>query len=326
MCVGEREKRWYTSNMKKSTFILFGIFIIPSFANALFERDLYFGMKGNEVAVLQQFLTDQDLYSGPVNGNFFSLTQSAVKRFQEQEGINPAVGYFGPLTRAHANSAFVPVSREKQIADLEAKIAALKAEIAALLVKIAPPPPPAVVLLSPPPLESSVPPPPPPLSALITPPPPPAAVLEISGLQESNFPITEITPFKLGEITIRNGTANSVNFSLLELDIFEAMNSPLNRNNLTNLILRDGIATSDTLISKTEFTFNSADPLSGSAYNRRQINLSFPVTIAPGKTKVFGFWIENMKYVIAGSLRMEPFAFQMTSGAPVGTFKFTLTR
>lgn len=311
--------------MYKFILVFLGILIAPSLAYAAFEQDLYFGVVGDEVATLQQFLTDQGLYAGPVNGNFFSLTQSAVKRFQEREGISPAAGYFGPLTRARANSILIPVSRERQIADLEAQIAALKAEIAALLAKIAPPPPPVAIPPPPPPVVSEVEPLPPP-TPTPPPPPPPAAVLEVSGLQEGAFPASEITPFKLGEITIRNGTATSSSFSQIELDIFEAMNSPLNRNKLVNLILRDGTIYSDTLISKTEFTFNDQDPPSGSAYNRRQINLSFPVTIKPDETKVFGFWIENMKYVIGGSLRFEPFAFQTNNGAPAGTFRFTLTR
>lgn len=312
--------------MYKFILVFLGILIAPSFAYAAFEQDLYFGVVGGEVAILQQFLTDQGLYTGPVNGNFFSLTQAGVKRFQERESISPAAGYFGPLTRARANTIVIPVSREKQIADLKVQIAALKAEIAALLAKIVPPPPPAAI---PPPPPVSVPPPsepPPPPPAPVTPPPPPAAVLEVSGLQEEAFPASEITPLKLGEITIRNSTATSTTFSQIELDIFEAMNSPLNRNNLVNLILRDGTIYSDTLISKTEFTFNDQDPPSGSAYNRRQINLSFPVTVKSGETKVFGFWIENMKYVISGSLRFEPFAFQTTNGPPAGTFRFTLTR
>lgn len=312
--------------MSKFTLIFLGILIAPSFVYAAFEQDLYFGVVGDGVATLQQFFTDQGLYAGPVNGNFFSLTQNAVKRFQEREGISPAAGYFGYLTRARANSILILVSREKQIANLEAKIAALKAEIAALLAKIAPPaPPPPPAITPPPPVVSKVEPPPPP-APVTPPPPPPAAVLEVSGSQEGAFPASEITPLKLGEITIRNGTATSSSFSQIELDIFEAMNSPLNRNNLVNLVLRDGTIYSDTLISKTKFTFNDQDPPSGSAYNRRQINLSFPVTVKPDETKVFGFWIENMKYVISGSLRFEPFAFQTNNGAPAGTFRFTLTR
>lgn len=313
--------------MHKFTLVFLGIILAPSFAYAAFEQNLYFGVVGDEVTALQQFLTDQGLYAGPINGNFFSLTQSGVKRFQEREGISPAAGYFGSLTRARANSILIPVSREKQIADLEAQIAALKAEIAALLAKIAPTPPPAPsVTPPPPPVVSEVVLPPPPPAPVTPPPPPPAAVLEVSGSQEGTFPTSEVTPLKLGEITIRNGTASSSSFSQIELDIFEAMNSPLNRNNLVNFILREGILTSDTLISKTEFTFNRDDPPSGSAYNRRQVNLPFPITMASGETKVFGLWIENLKYVIGGSLRFEPFAFQMTGGAPIGTFRFTLTR
>jgi len=69
-----------------------------------FDRNLSYGMKNDqEVLRLQQFLTAQGLYNGPVTGNYLSLTESAVKAFQERENIAPQSGYFGPLTKARAN-------------------------------------------------------------------------------------------------------------------------------------------------------------------------------------------------------------------------------
>ncbi len=69
----------------------------------IFSKDLHYGMKGNsDVIQLQEFLTDQNLYTGPISGNFFSLTLKAVKAFQSAHGIR-AAGYFGPLTRTQAN-------------------------------------------------------------------------------------------------------------------------------------------------------------------------------------------------------------------------------
>ena len=74
--------------------------------SASFEKDLYYGMLGNsQVKELQEFLTDQGLYSGPITGNFFSLTLSAVKKFQTAKSISPQFGYFGPLSRRKANAA-----------------------------------------------------------------------------------------------------------------------------------------------------------------------------------------------------------------------------
>lgn len=97
--------------MKKYT--LFLLFLIPSFAFASFDRNLYYGLqKDSQVQELQEFLTDQNVYSGPITGNFFSLTLSAVKKFQTLNGISPISGYFGPLTREKANSLISEVTDE----------------------------------------------------------------------------------------------------------------------------------------------------------------------------------------------------------------------
>jgi hypothetical protein len=70
----------------------------------VFTQNLYYGLQGNShVTQLQEFLTSQNLYSGPITGNFYFLTLSAVKAFQTQQGITPAAGYFGPITIAAAN-------------------------------------------------------------------------------------------------------------------------------------------------------------------------------------------------------------------------------
>lgn len=85
------------------------IFLAPFLALAEgFDRDLQFGMQNNsDVIKLQELLTDEGLYSGPISGNYFSLTQKAVKSFQTREGIKPASGYFGLKTRTKANTIFV---------------------------------------------------------------------------------------------------------------------------------------------------------------------------------------------------------------------------
>ena len=80
-----------------------------------FMNNLYFGMKDHpEVICLQEFLKRQgpDIYpEGLATGNFFSLTQAAVIRFQEKHaeqillplGFRSGTGYFGSSTRAKAN-------------------------------------------------------------------------------------------------------------------------------------------------------------------------------------------------------------------------------
>jgi len=81
-----------------------------------FNNNLYFGLtQSNEVRCLQIFLKSQgaEIYpEGLVTGNFLSLTQQAVIRFQEKYadeillplGLQQGTGFVGPLTRAKINS------------------------------------------------------------------------------------------------------------------------------------------------------------------------------------------------------------------------------
>lgn len=80
-----------------------------------FNQDLYYGMRNNlDVNCLQEFLKSQgtEIYpEGLVTGNFLSLTQMAVIRFQEKYaseilkplGLEKGTGYFGSLSRQKAN-------------------------------------------------------------------------------------------------------------------------------------------------------------------------------------------------------------------------------
>jgi len=80
-----------------------------------FENNLYYGIQNNkEVSCLQEFLKSQGsaIYpEGLVTGNFLSLTQKAVIRFQERYaseilipvGLEGGSGYVGPMTRAKIN-------------------------------------------------------------------------------------------------------------------------------------------------------------------------------------------------------------------------------
>ncbi|MDP3727392.1 MAG: peptidoglycan-binding domain-containing protein [bacterium] len=78
--------------------------VVPLGVSASFERDLYYGLRNDpQVQELQEFLTEQGVYTGPITGNFFSLTLQAVKNFQTQELISPVSGYFGPISRGKAN-------------------------------------------------------------------------------------------------------------------------------------------------------------------------------------------------------------------------------
>lgn len=58
------------------------------------------GSRGNDVKLLQQFLKIYGVYpEGMVTGYFGPLTEAAVKKFQEKEGID-SIGIAGPKTRA----------------------------------------------------------------------------------------------------------------------------------------------------------------------------------------------------------------------------------
>ncbi len=76
-----------------------------------FTRNHWQGTSGGEVMWIQQFLNGhgaQVAASGAGSpGNetsyFGALTRAAVARFQAANGVSPAVGFWGPLTRAKAN-------------------------------------------------------------------------------------------------------------------------------------------------------------------------------------------------------------------------------
>jgi peptidoglycan hydrolase-like protein with peptidoglycan-binding domain len=70
--------------------------------NAAFTSFLDLGSKGDEVTALQNKLTAQGFYSGPISGYFGALTAAAVKLFQAAHEIDQK-GYVGPATRAILN-------------------------------------------------------------------------------------------------------------------------------------------------------------------------------------------------------------------------------
>ena len=81
-----------------------------------FTRNLTLGSTGEDVRQLQQFLNNNGFSvaaSGPgspgLESTYFgNLTKSALAAFQVANGISPAVGYFGPITRS-AISLMIPV-------------------------------------------------------------------------------------------------------------------------------------------------------------------------------------------------------------------------
>ncbi len=77
----------------------------------LFKRDLKLGMTGTDVKELQKFLNNNGFIidktgagsKGKETTRFGSLTQKALIKFQKDNKITPAVGYFGPVTRKVVN-------------------------------------------------------------------------------------------------------------------------------------------------------------------------------------------------------------------------------
>ncbi|MBI2054809.1 MAG: peptidoglycan-binding protein [Candidatus Sungbacteria bacterium] len=129
--------------MKKLLIILFAL---PFIASAAFDHDLYYGLRSEaQVSELQEFLTEQGVYTGPITGNFFSLTLKAVKDFQTAKGISPISGYFGPLTRAEANKLLSDLTDESGTvvspattspATTDTLVAKLNEQIALLLAQV----------------------------------------------------------------------------------------------------------------------------------------------------------------------------------------------
>jgi hypothetical protein len=116
--------------MKKAIY-LFAFVLTLSFAGfsiALaddapqFNVSLKYGSTDKfEVTRLQNFLVSEGLLNVAPTGNFFSLTQNAVIEFQKTNGITPASGYFGPLTRAVANQKVLAMKGGYLVAEISAR-------------------------------------------------------------------------------------------------------------------------------------------------------------------------------------------------------------
>ncbi|TSC79842.1 MAG: hypothetical protein G01um101429_369 [Parcubacteria group bacterium Gr01-1014_29] len=85
-------------------FVLTAIFALK--AQAQFTRDLAPGLRNNlDVVRLQEFLRAEGFFAYPEStGNYFTVTEGAVLRFQLTHGITPANGVFNALTRKKTNT------------------------------------------------------------------------------------------------------------------------------------------------------------------------------------------------------------------------------
>jgi len=86
---------------------------VPVSTNITMVRDLEYLMTGDDVRQLQVLLNTNGFVLaengvgsvGNETDYFGTLTRSALSRYQSAHEITPAVGYFGPITRAHMKAA-----------------------------------------------------------------------------------------------------------------------------------------------------------------------------------------------------------------------------
>lgn len=74
-------------------------------ASVTFTRDLTIGSSGADVTALQNWLISKGhTIAAGATGYFGAQTQAALAAYQAANGISPAAGYFGPVTRAKVNA------------------------------------------------------------------------------------------------------------------------------------------------------------------------------------------------------------------------------
>jgi hypothetical protein len=84
----------------------------PVHSVSTITRDVTIGFRGADALSIQQYLNTHGFIvatqgagsPGNETAYFGGLTQQALARFQAAKGITPALGYFGPKTRAYINS------------------------------------------------------------------------------------------------------------------------------------------------------------------------------------------------------------------------------
>jgi peptidoglycan hydrolase-like protein with peptidoglycan-binding domain len=104
--------------MKKVLVLLASslIFMLPAISFAAFTQDLSVGSTGQDVTDLQKTLISKgfsipSISSGASSyGYFGSQTKAAVIAYQKANGISPASGYVGPITRTAINAAVATAS------------------------------------------------------------------------------------------------------------------------------------------------------------------------------------------------------------------------
>ena len=76
-------------------------------SSALFTRNLTIGDKGTDVGALKNFLISKGYLAekdAAISISFDQTTQTALAKFEINNGISPTDGYFGPMVRAQVNA------------------------------------------------------------------------------------------------------------------------------------------------------------------------------------------------------------------------------
>lgn len=150
--------------------------------------------------------------------------------------------------------------------------------------------------------------------------------VSVNGSSTLPFPDIEATPLKIGEFRVYNGTASDSLFTNFETLVIESMDSTPNRNRKVLFLLRDGIAPTDPLISKTDFTFIATAAPLGNPW-RSPLSMAFNVALAAGEEKRVSMWVEQLQFVKSGTLEIAATKAVMTGQlTPVGLFDLTLTK
>lgn len=85
------------------SLVLSALLVLPVSASS-FSTDLKYGMSNNsDVKRLQEYLKGEKLYTGPISGNYYSLTKTAVSKLQKKNKLK-VTGKFDLVTRNNVNS------------------------------------------------------------------------------------------------------------------------------------------------------------------------------------------------------------------------------
>src|SRR3989338_117742 len=96
-----------------------------------FTRSLTVGSRGDDVTCLQNYLKGAGHLSVNATGYFGSLTKAAAASWQSANGVAPAVGYFGPISRAKYDSLMATTAAASSASYVASSAASSASSVAA---------------------------------------------------------------------------------------------------------------------------------------------------------------------------------------------------